>query len=191
MPEEQQQVDVEKTKVEQKKSDEGGDALGIAFRQFGALLGAVGLLSLLKDALEWQHNLALYLDAFRALTRPIATFLFGWIAELFHWSFPGWEKDYLTVGVITTFALLGTAFVRGLSINDIRRPNIVSIVILGLLFVLVWPLGIAMFVVVYFDKDAPPRGKLAMRVFASVFVYAAIMIVVNYALIYGGARVGE
>jgi hypothetical protein len=106
MPEEAE-VDEEK-----QTTDEKNDPLGIAIRQFGAIGGAVSLVNLVKDSLEWQHAIGKWLDAIRAFTRPVATFLFGWIPILLHLPFPGAVKDYLVVGVITALALFRALIVE-------------------------------------------------------------------------------
>ena len=48
------------------KSEEGLDALGIAMRQVLAIAGAFSLLHLIKDFMTWQHDIGLWIDAFRA-----------------------------------------------------------------------------------------------------------------------------
>jgi hypothetical protein len=130
MPEEQQQTKVEEERPEKEKPG----LLGFTFRQLGAIAGACAFLNALhhvvdwlntfRDAVEylkflqefkWQHNILLALDAFRSFTRPIATLLFGWIPALLHWPFPGWAKDYLTVGAIVTSATIRTVFYRQLA----------------------------------------------------------------------------
>jgi hypothetical protein len=180
-----QQVQVEKQKSDETKSDGGNDPLELSFRHFGALLGAVGLLSLLKDAMEWQHNLALYLDAFRAFTRPIAGFLFGWIPAMFHLSLTGAAKDFLTVGLIVSSAYLRTA-----AHHDKNALRSVETLKYTALAFLIWPiLVITMGIVVPlmalrgFDDTGKAQSLRAARVFMSVFIYAAILIILNFVLL--------
>lgn len=74
--------------------------MGFLQRSPFALLGAIGLLSLAQDLLQWHEWIGAWLDAWQAVSRPVIGFLFGWIPDLFGWPFPWWAKDYLAVGII-------------------------------------------------------------------------------------------
>lgn len=65
-----------------------------------ALLGAIGLLSLVSGFLAIDEGIKDWLDAWKSITRPIWDFLLGWAFSLVDWTLPNWAKDYLTVGII-------------------------------------------------------------------------------------------
>lgn len=165
------------------------DPLGTAIRQFGAVAGAVSLLGLAKDALEWQHDIATWIDAFRHFTRPIATFLFGWIPAFFHWPFPGWVKDYLTVGIVSIGATI-----RSLTVDPPSREDRRSAFYFVVITPLIWPILTLMLIDYFFVIRKSEQGEQERKgalTFASTFVYAAIIILINYVLIFSGARTGE
>jgi hypothetical protein len=163
------------------------DPLGIAVRQLLAIAGAFSLIGLIKDFLTWQHDLGLWIDAFRAFTRPIATFLFGWILALFHLSFPEWLKDYLTVGLISSAAFLCMIFYRYIRYIFANESNI-DVISRIFALLLAWPIAILTFAVLYVtDSD---ENRKTTRIFASVYIYAFLIIALNYAFIAGGAETG-
>jgi hypothetical protein len=185
------------------RPSEKRDPFGLAYRQVGAIFGAFGFLSLLKDLLEWQRNIRVWLDAFRAFTRPIASFLFGWIPALIHLPFPGWAKDYLTVGTITALATM-----RGFgSLDRLRKAHeeskdspanlalgyLILVVVASIVLLFMATVGwVVMFytLLLYFTNRLGPAGNRSMRVFLSVYIYAAAIIVINYVFIAAGARTG-
>jgi hypothetical protein len=166
------------------REQEKNDSLGVAWRNVLALFGAFALLGQIKDfnIITWQHDLAVWIEAFKAFSRPVATFLFGWIPALFHLDFPLWMKDYLTVGVITVSAVIREWITK----NGGEAFDIVSICLL-LLYLVTWPIVIVM-VVVWYIVTFDERERRYKRVFASVFVYAVLIIAINYAMIGGGAK---
>ncbi|MEO1775640.1 MAG: hypothetical protein AAFS07_11880 [Pseudomonadota bacterium] len=65
-----------------------------------ALLGAVGLLSLVSDFVGLADDVRALMEAWKAVTRPIWDVTLGPIFQWFGWPLPWWLKDYLTMGVI-------------------------------------------------------------------------------------------
>jgi hypothetical protein len=170
-------------RVEGTMPETESDPLGVAVRQVLAIAGALGLLGLLKDMMTWQHDIGMWIDAFRAFTRPIATFLFGWIPELFHLSFPAWAKDYLTVGVISAAAALRTLIYKeGISLSLM----IFAPVVFFLIYILAWPIFLLANVLLY--PTYGEQDRKFIRIFLSVYIYAAFVIALNYAFIAGGAN---
>jgi hypothetical protein len=176
------------------------------FRHFGALVGAIALLNLLKDFLAWQQNFSMWLDAFRSVTRPVASLLFGWMPALVHLSFPGWAKDYLTVGEITALTALRarSAVLGGLGFRVTRAPGAPHAVLgylqsaarLLILSIVLWPCYlIAAWYVCrmakqYRSKQAYRALMNYVRAFAAVYVYAILLVVVNYVFIAAGSLTG-
>lgn len=125
---------MEKPRREQSAED---DPLNAAWRHVSAMFAAFSLLGLLKhlNLLTWQKTVARWIDAFQAFTRPVATFLFGWLPALFGWQFPGWLKDYLVVGVIVFLALI-----RAYKAIDLRLTRMIGVIAKDLLIcLLLWP----------------------------------------------------
>jgi hypothetical protein len=192
MPEE---AKVAKQNAEEKKPQQRKpDPVGFTFRQLGSLAGAIALLNLLRDLVEWNSYLRdaaewypdflMALDAFRAFTRPIAQFLFGWIPALFHLSLTGAAKDYLTVGTIVL-----SAYVRTVAYADKIKLTPLEIMKFALPLIVLWPvwviiLGIMVPVMVLqLKNDEAAQDLRAVRVFMSVFAYTAVLIILNYALL--------
>lgn len=172
--------------------EDKNDPLGIAVRQLLAIAGAFSLIGLIKDMLTWQHDVGLWIDAFRAFTRPIVTFLFGWIPAIFNISFPGLAKDYLTVGLVCLSAFARSLIYQGASRKDIGDIyDILGIAILVFVSILLWPIVLLLTPFWYFISSSDDNDRKAVRVFASVFIYFAVIIAINYGLVAGGARAGS
>ena len=167
--------------------DDKSDALGVAWRTVTAVFGAVALLSQIKDfnIITWQENFANWIDAFRALTRPVATILFGWIPAYFHLSFPGWVKDYIVVGLVTLFASFRMAFAHGIN----KWPILVRFQII-FVSILAWPMLAFFIIYTYFFKNNTAEDRRLYRIFSSVFFYALLIMVLNYAFVAAGAKIG-
>lgn len=82
--------------------------MGFVLRRMGAILGAIGFVSLLGDLIHLQETMLSIIEAFRALTRPV----WGFIFRAFPFEVYGWVKDYLTMGVI-----VGGMQVRAFAVN--------------------------------------------------------------------------
>ena len=169
------------------------------------LLGVLGIFSVVGTFLSLEENIALTLEAWRAVTRPIWDFLLGWAFELFSYDVPWWLKDYLTVGLVTcsmVFRRLTT------SIRDAWRLSIgfevfdksksreyVSRVLIRnahrflLNMLLLWPwiwfknLYRSKARIEKMDKREIEADRKQRFIFIETLVYALILISVNYVLI--------
>lgn len=64
------------------------------------LLGLFGILSIVGTFMTLEENLALTLEAWRTVTRPIWDFLLGWFFQVLGWDMPWLLKDYLSLGIV-------------------------------------------------------------------------------------------
>jgi hypothetical protein len=113
------------------------DPLGAARRHLAAVFAAISFLGLLKNlnALVWQKTISKWIDVYQSFSRPVASFLFGWIPDLFGLHFPGWLKDYVIAGVIVFLAL-----VRAYKTVDINLKQMIGALTKDLLICIVfWP----------------------------------------------------
>lgn len=69
-------------------------------RFVGTIMSALTLLSLASTWVEWQQHVAVWIDAWRSVTRPVWDFLLGWLFSWIGWELPWWVKDYLTMAVV-------------------------------------------------------------------------------------------
>ena len=142
----------------------------------------------LVGELPWQHTIAVVMQDFRAVTRPVVTVLFGWVPAIFHWKFPGWLKDYLVMGLIS-----GPAGVRGLIAErevDGETSGFGLWIFMCLFFFLLWPVAIFGYFYIFFFDRANLAGQKGAKVFFTVFLYALIILLVNLLAIHMGARTG-
>lgn len=141
-----------------------------------ALLGAVGLLSLVRELLQWQEQFAYWIDAWRAVTRPVWDFLFGWILSYFDLPFPEWVKDYMSFAVIS-FGMSIRAQKNGVFDYGGRSE------VLWTLFIsfFLWP---AMFL---WAAIMTVIKGVRFSIYWETLIYALVIIAINYALIFGGA----
>lgn len=65
-------------------------------RQPFALLGAVGLVSMLKSVITLHEDVVFVVEAYQTVTRPIWDYLLGWLGL----DLSPFMKDYLTVSAI-------------------------------------------------------------------------------------------
>lgn len=151
-----------------------------ALGQALAFAGAVSLLGLIRDIGTWQEDIGLWVDVFRSFTRPVADFLFGWIAALFGWDFPNWLKDYLIVGIVSAGGMVRGNFARG------DRDHITAAIIGATL----WPAAVVISLIsLIWKSKSSIRGRKFAAAFASTFIYFAILLAINYGLIYSGSPV--
>ena len=69
-------------------------------RQPMAILGALGFVSLLSGVAKIHEDVRFVIDVFQTMTRPIWEWTIGPIVAWLGLPFPGWLKDYLTMGLI-------------------------------------------------------------------------------------------
>lgn len=65
------------------------------------ILGVLGILSIVGTFITLEENIALTLEAWRSVTRPIWQFLIGWLFELIGLVLPWYAKDYFSLGAVT------------------------------------------------------------------------------------------
>lgn len=75
-----------------------------ALRQPFAVLGALGIISMIRDLITLHGDILVLIHAYQSMTQPIWSFLFGWVFDWLQAPFPGWIKDYLTLGTIISGA---------------------------------------------------------------------------------------
>jgi len=89
-------------------------ALWVGYSHLASIAGALSFANIFKDALALRELFRNLLDAWIAVIHPIADFLFGWIALLWHWlripiPLPAEHKDYLIIGVVVCAAMVRAA----------------------------------------------------------------------------------
>ncbi len=157
---------------------------GFVWRCVSTFFGAFALLGQIKDfnLVSWQENFAAWIDSFRALTHPVVTYLFGWIASYFGWSFPAWIKDYLIVGFVTA----GASFRMIVAYGKWSTLRSLKFIIES---VAAWPLVVSFIVSKYFIEDPATEDeetRKLFRDFVSVFGLFLALIALNYALLLAG-----
>lgn len=157
-----------------------------------ALLGAFGLFSLISDFMAMQEDLALWVEAWRSVTRPVWDFLAGWIFRLVGIEFSWWIKDYLTVGVIhTSMTARATIIIEieyfkkfiSKDFNRFEKYAYPTILFFTLIYSIVaWPL-----VAYWLRSDIIPSKKNTgwkfARIYFETLVYLMVFIAVNFFLI--------
>jgi hypothetical protein len=176
-------------------------------RQPMAILSAIGMLSLAEDLLQWQEQFQTWIDAWQAFSRPLALFLFGWLNNILPWALPYWWTEYVTMGMIICgilvrawFFLFGESYrqrrsnrLRENSIarNDVDIDHIKSFSLISLFFVLFvvpvvifWPFALIFaFILISRDEGLIDYSKDLINIFVESFVWAAVLIAINYALL--------
>ena len=170
--------------------------LNFLSRQPFALLGAFALLALPRGLIEWQEDIGTWIEAFRSVSQVLWDFLLGWLQL----EIPQIIKDYLTIGLVG-----GGALVRGgIETNDGKNNTVgakimVSITIISI-SLFVWPFILFLYLVTFittviigtdyidqFEHESrKERRELVRRrsiIYFETFIYAAIIIAVNYALL--------
>lgn len=168
-------------------------------RQPFAILAALGMLNLARDAIQWNDSVLAWIDAWRALTRPTEEFLFGWFPAWLHLRFPNSAKDYISMSAITSTCLFRSFAVR-LSPNPQTGARIVRMygieaelsifdfetiqeIFQG---ALVWPMTIMYVTAVAIWNFAHKEDKgdgIDPRIFFESFVWVAIILAINFALL--------
>ena len=179
-------------------------------RQPMAILGAIGLLSLAEDLLQWQEQVQTWIDAWQAFSQPVVSFAFGWLVNLLPFDPPSWWTEYAAMGIIVS-ASYGR-FIYEIEVGQFQRStynNILDTEIKwyiperkSLLFytlhslmripysVIFWPIV----VVKVFRMWSEANGMYRMtrgfdhpvRFFYESFVWAAVFIAINYAWLASG-----
>ena len=189
--------------------------MGFALRRMGAILGAIGFVSLLGDLIQLHETVLSIIDAFRGLTRPVWGFLLSWLPfEVY-----GWVIDYLTMGVI-----VGGMQVRAFAANwdfmreqvfritanwfgiirirlSARTPHLYFLHLVYLFFaaILVWPKFLISWSIHYLKGDWKtdadgrqwPTDKHRIRLakiyqtYFETLLWAAVILAISYSLLIG------
>ena len=167
-----------------------------------AVAGAFGLISLASGALSFEQNVKDWIIAWQHITNS----LWAWAPEI---SVD--KKNYLTMGIINSGMVL-RAYLRELNILEDWRFILVFLGSRLWLFVLIWPLYMAKFLLsdIYLsllesrksqahilslipDNDVKERFKIKYQdeqreikemlfVYSETFVYASLIIALNYGM---------
>jgi hypothetical protein len=163
-------------------------------RQPMAILGALGLLSLAEDLLQWQQQFQTWIDAWQAFSRPVAMFLFGWLIDLWPWELPEWTLDYLIVGSIVYASFVRTILFVSIpnSLHEKHIPylyiwcfTIFGAFIFLPLISIAWPISVIWYPIVLYSQKRQASSKAA-QIFMESLIWAAILIAINYAWIASG-----
>lgn len=167
-----------------------------------SILSAFGILSFARSALDVRTQIDAWIEAWQAITRPMISFVLGWIPGLFEISFPPIAQDYLSMSIIAGGALW-RAFWRQqealdyyagldkkteafLSVYDFFR-SLPVLMVMSLL----WPIHLPVLVFSYAllalfhfrDQEAGQkkhRVKEILFTYLEAFVIAALLIAVSY-----------
>lgn len=169
-------------------------------RQPVSVMGALGLLSLAGDLLQWQDHLGEWLAAWGIFSGLVASLLFGWLVERLPWALPSWWPDYVTIGLIVAGAMFRSGMPRARSlIEDDRtfRGRVVQAAVIGTPFwTVAWPVATALMTYLFvrslsFREEAAIRETQWIRdqaaIFFEFFLWAALIIAINYGLLVTGA----
>ena len=176
-------------------------------------MGAIGIFSFVSGLIELADGVQDWIDAWRAITRPIWNFLLGWFFEWSNWQFPWWLKDYLTCGLVNSGMVIRTYFYDPPFKVRSDRSRILHVKKWYLLcigwwiflpkyrklykgklkttlfilysspaFILFWPINIASHALQLLIPNDSLNGVVSSRVYFETFIWALIIIAINYAL---------
>jgi len=107
-------------------------------RQPFSILGAIGLVSLLRSIVDLHSDIDFLIEIYRSMTRPVWTYLFSWIGV----SLPGSVQDYLSLGLI-----VGLARVRSIlaleNMGDQPLLFVTALIFTVIYSLAFWPISIA------------------------------------------------
>lgn len=97
-----------------------------AYSHIASVVGAISLANIVREVVEFKQIIRDFLDAWTNVVKPIADFLFGWVAVVWDWlripvELPFWYKDYLIIGLVVSTAIARGALVAGAS--DLSGKN--------------------------------------------------------------------
>lgn len=141
-------------------------------------LSAIGLLSITSSIVEWQSDLRVLIDAYSAISSFLWTYTLSWLEPLLNFKMPLLGKQYL----LMTLIVLGSGLRSSLKDNT----NWSWRDYLGLLeLALLWPILLPVALVAVWLNREYRSGPTYL--FFESFVWALIIIAINYALIFSGA----
>lgn len=144
-----------------------------------ALLGGIGLFSLVSDFLTLQEDIQNWIAAWEAVTRPIWEFMLGWLFKYLNIPFSDWIKDYFTMGFITLGGAIRLSLSDEVFIEEIRDLGNAWSVPFNFLL---WPIAVGWAL----WEAALGNGDEAHMLFFEAFVYAAVLVAINYGLVLSG-----
>lgn len=136
-------------------------------RQPFSILGAISVLSIVSNLVTLSDDIVVLLDAWREIVRPVAEFLFGWVAEIFGFDLPVLAKDYLVVGLVS----FGASIRQSLAGFD----DFIEALPMAVAAVFAWP--IVSVIMIFRMLDFPEDGY----VFLETYVYALILLGLAFA----------
>ena len=163
------------------------------------ILGAIGLFSIVGTFVTLEDNIAMSLEAWRTVTRPIWDFILGWIFDYFKVELPFYLYDYLTMGLISTAMYFRYSIAnirahyaenpteRSMNTREILAGTSPAFFLALLSIILIWPfiwyLGLRGFSVVANDEKQARSLSKSIGVFWETAVFSLILIAINYTLV--------
>lgn len=146
-----------------------------------AILGAAGLLAIVKDLLTWQNDLGNALDTFRGFSRPVVSLPLGKAAELLQLSVPAWVIDYAVAAFISVVAFLRSVISVAIGGDGENEYGVMQVVVLAVFSFLLWPVWVlfATWSALFNRNDVFVRSWIAM------YVYGILIVAINYAVVLG------
>ena len=92
-----------------------GTLLLVLWQQVVAVGGSLSLAGILREFILWKEVFVAFIDGWVDFIRPISSFLFGWMFEIFRFELTPFWKDYLAIGLI-----FGMGFLRHFVILNFR-----------------------------------------------------------------------
>lgn len=153
------------------------------------LLGALGLLSLPGGLIEWQKDIAFFIDGF-AWASDLFWWPWNWLTDwLFGLRLHPWWQTYLTMGIIVS-----GAFLRGIIANETEHDDesnfLNAYILIGVTYTLLWPFVFLILLMFTWPKPKTDRQKEIVEanknvapVFSETFIVALLILALNYALL--------
>ena len=144
-------------------------------------ISMLGLLSFTKAIVTWQEDLRVMLDVYTTVSNFIWGFLFTWLENWLSFEMPAFGKDYFLMMIIT-----GGAWYRsGGQPKELEPPGL----LIELIWILLWPIfivGVLIFVCqqVFFKEERDIAMQKHVMIFVESFIWAFIIIAINYALLF-------
>ena len=156
-------------------------------RQPFSVLGGLGLLGLVDQAISWQRQLGQWIMAWSNFSDRVAEFTFGWLVDLLPFTMPAIWKDYVTMSLLTTAALLRSTPLRPQKDLPFRVLAFGAGVVLAGFFLLglLWPMVFVGHLNPFAHKieSSIPleERRQNTRIFLESFVWAAGIVALNAA----------
>jgi hypothetical protein len=172
------------------------DPFARLYAHISGIGGAVGVISLFRDAVEWRGFFRDLVEFWGAYVTPIARFLFGWIELIVPVTFPSLLYDYLMLGLIFAlgvprFRVWIEAETRTLKTSTRKllgdRTDWADYLwTVGVIALIAWPVYLAFVLVLCVDYVAPNMRTSVIYYLLSPFLYGLLFFGLNYALFAAG-----